>query len=677
MSRAFIIRPFGKKTDTTGREIDFDDVDRELISPALQAAGLDSGTTGQLVDAGNIREDMFSLILEAHVVVCDVTVHNANVFYELGIRHALRKRHTVMIRGEPSPDKAPFDLSTDRYLSYPINDPAAARDKLVAALKASLATDRATDSPVFQLLPALGEADPTQAKGIPVDFVEDVQRAQASRSIGWLRLLSQEVRSQRFARAGLALVAQAQWDLGDSDGALESWELVRAEDPNDIEANLGLANVFERLFRKTRDPQQLTASNQAIERVLDHRDAQRSHRTEASTLRGRNLKSLWRLAFAEAQGLPERRSKALDLPLLKSYESYRDAFLDDLNHFYPGVNALSAATMLLDLAADGDWKALFEDDEEAENQLDRLKRSAQQLREAVPLATNAALHRMDERDPERVWAAISAADVQFMHEQPNDKRVLSAYRNAIPADKPFAWEAVRGQLELYSQLGIRQPLADSVIAMMDQRFPAVPPGTAARPLHLVVFAGHTVDAAERAQPRFPATLVPAARQRIQEVFGELVDAEHELLVLASAAPGADILAHEACAALQLRSVVCLPMPSEPYVRWAFDDGGSDDWRSRYFDLVEGRELDKGMLVLSQQVGLPRWLQASGIDPWERGNRWVHQLALTWGAKRISMVALWDGKPAGDRAGGTAHMVALARESGRMRVLTIDPASLGA
>jgi hypothetical protein len=113
------------------------------------------------------------------------------------------------------------------------------------------------------------------------------------------------------------------------------------------------------------------------------------------------------------------------------------------------------------------------------------------------------------------------------------------------------------------------------------------------------------------------------------------------------------------------------------VRWAFDDGGADDWRSRYFDLVEGRELDKGMLVLSQQVGLPRWLQASGIDPWERGNRWVHQLALTWGAKRISMVALWDGKPAGDRAGGTAHMVALARESGRMRVLTIDPASLGA
>ena len=33
------------------------------------------------------------------VVVADVTVHNANVFYELGIRHALRKRRSVMIKG--------------------------------------------------------------------------------------------------------------------------------------------------------------------------------------------------------------------------------------------------------------------------------------------------------------------------------------------------------------------------------------------------------------------------------------------------------------------------------------------------------------------------------------------------------------------------------------------------
>jgi hypothetical protein len=52
-----------------------------------------------VIDAGNIRSDMFALILEADIVICDITVHNANVFYELGIRHALRKKHTVLIKG--------------------------------------------------------------------------------------------------------------------------------------------------------------------------------------------------------------------------------------------------------------------------------------------------------------------------------------------------------------------------------------------------------------------------------------------------------------------------------------------------------------------------------------------------------------------------------------------------
>lgn len=48
---------------------------------------------------------MFALILEADIVVCDLTIHNANVFYELGIRHALRKKHTVLLKvtRQPTP----------------------------------------------------------------------------------------------------------------------------------------------------------------------------------------------------------------------------------------------------------------------------------------------------------------------------------------------------------------------------------------------------------------------------------------------------------------------------------------------------------------------------------------------------------------------------------------------
>jgi hypothetical protein len=78
-------------------------VHNQLIESALTACALQGSTTGEIVEPGNIREDMFSLLIEADVVACDVTIHNANVFCELGIRHALRKKRTVLMKGSPAP----------------------------------------------------------------------------------------------------------------------------------------------------------------------------------------------------------------------------------------------------------------------------------------------------------------------------------------------------------------------------------------------------------------------------------------------------------------------------------------------------------------------------------------------------------------------------------------------
>jgi hypothetical protein len=91
--RAFVIRGFGKQAG-----VDFERVHKELIRPALTDAGVAGGDTTQvIVQAGNIRKDMFRELVMADIVVADVSVHNANVFYELGIRHAVRPRSTVLI----------------------------------------------------------------------------------------------------------------------------------------------------------------------------------------------------------------------------------------------------------------------------------------------------------------------------------------------------------------------------------------------------------------------------------------------------------------------------------------------------------------------------------------------------------------------------------------------------
>ena len=95
--RAFIVRPFGVKTDLKGAPIDFDQVEARLIGPALDHLRLDGRTTGEITEAGNIRLDMFQALLTADLVVADISIHNANVYYELGVRHALRDKRTFCL----------------------------------------------------------------------------------------------------------------------------------------------------------------------------------------------------------------------------------------------------------------------------------------------------------------------------------------------------------------------------------------------------------------------------------------------------------------------------------------------------------------------------------------------------------------------------------------------------
>ncbi len=669
MARAFVIRPFGRKMDSSGQEVDFERVHGELIGPALGEAGLGGGTTGEIVEPGNIREDMFALILEADLVVCDITVHNANVFYELGIRHALRKRRTVLIKGAPTSDSTPFDVLTDRYLAYQIDDPAAAKDALTEVVRAALASERETDSPIFKMLPSLAEADPSKVSVVPVDFSEEVSRAQSARARGWLRLLAEEVRQRRFQWEGLNLVATAQWDVRDYDGARASWEAIRETHPDDIAANLALANIYERLYRESDRPELIELSDQAIDRVLGNGSTSRRQTAEALALKGRNQKTRWRLEFKSLETPQERRKAAMNRALIRSYQAYRGAFFEDLNHFYPGLNALQMGTILLDLAGDDAWYDAFDSDSEADGYRDALQKEIASLRCLIPSSVEAALRRMEEADPERVWAEISRADVLFLTDTQREQRVVAAYRDTIPEDKPFAWDAARGQLQLFADLAVQEELADKVIAEIDARFTASEPEEPRKPVHLILFAGHRVDAPGRSQPRFPATYAERAKTVIRDTVQELLDDQYETAALASAAPGADILAHEVCAELGVSSTVCLPMPAADFARFAFE--GLDEWRTRFLDLQQGHDV----LLLCDREGLPRWLHGSGVDPWERGNQWVLQMALASGAKRITLIALWDGKKEGDAPGGTAHMVSLAEAAGKVYIERIDVAQL--
>lgn len=468
--RCFVIRGFGEKADSQGQTINFEKVHEVLIAPALEACGLDGGTTTEFVDAGSIHKDMFVRIVKADIVLCDITVHNANVFYELGVRHALRRRHTVLIKGEPSADGTPFDIAGLRYLSYRIAQPQSTKDALIAALNATTSTSRVTDSPVFMMMPELPEADVARIVEIPVAIVEEVQRFEVAKDTAALARVAQEARGKVYEREVFKAVGRSQWALNDVDAAVATWEAT-AQIAQDLDTNFALANLYERQYKRTKRVERLELSTQAIQRVLDQGSLLPGIRAEALSLRARNLKTLWREAFDHLSTEAERRERAIDRKAKECYEAYLAAHKADLNHVFAGITTLQMGLILQSLSAHPKFVNLFGGNvAKAKRFVADLEAQLGDVEPVVKVAIQQAIETSGGED--LVWANISAADLLFLMRarspgETDHSAVVQAYRDAIPAQRGFFWDSARGQLALFAGLGIGRDAALAVIEELD------------------------------------------------------------------------------------------------------------------------------------------------------------------------------------------------------------------
>jgi O-acetyl-ADP-ribose deacetylase (regulator of RNase III) len=118
--KCFVIMPFGKKKDIDGLEVDFDHVYHELIYKAVKELGVDCERCDEIIGTGSIHKKMFRGIFDADVSVVDITSLNPNVFYELGVRHALHKYVTLVIRRNSSL-RIPFNINGLTILGYDID----------------------------------------------------------------------------------------------------------------------------------------------------------------------------------------------------------------------------------------------------------------------------------------------------------------------------------------------------------------------------------------------------------------------------------------------------------------------------------------------------------------------------------------------------------------------------
>jgi hypothetical protein len=111
----FVVSPIGQR-GTENYEI-FRRVLDTLIRPAVERSALRLRVirADEIHQPGSFIRDVVEYIANAHTVIVDLTGQNANVFYELGVRHALSPRTILIARSESD---IPADLREYRTLIY-------------------------------------------------------------------------------------------------------------------------------------------------------------------------------------------------------------------------------------------------------------------------------------------------------------------------------------------------------------------------------------------------------------------------------------------------------------------------------------------------------------------------------------------------------------------------------
>ena len=339
--------PFGRKTAANGLLIDFDAVYRDLIAPAISDARLEPIRADEEQTGGVIHTPMFERLILCEYAVADLTTANANVFYELGVRHAVRPWSTVLVFAEGM-GQLPFDVAPLRGLPYRLTPEGAPDTAVRSALARRLKDARAgaKDSPLFQLVDGFPDV-----QGLRADVFRDrvrysqqiKEQLAAARKQGAEAVRAVEAALQDVATADSGVVV----DLFLSYRAVKAWKDMIALVEHMAPPLRATVMVREQLgLALNRD-----GRGDEAERVLIALIDERGPSSETYGILGRVYKDRWEAAARAGQS-------ALARGLLdKAIGACLQGFQADPRDAYPGVNAVTL--MALKEPPDPRREALF------------------------------------------------------------------------------------------------------------------------------------------------------------------------------------------------------------------------------------------------------------------------------------------------------------------------------
>lgn len=156
----FLITPIGDDGSEQRKHADM--ILKHVVEPTAKEHGLEVVRADKIARSGLITQQIFDQLVRAKLCVADLSFNNANVFYELGVRHTCKLPTVQLIR---KGDKIPFDVSQGRTIVIDTTDIYSIVDRLHSAQRelsqhvrhflASNSTEPGEDNPVHLYLPKL------------------------------------------------------------------------------------------------------------------------------------------------------------------------------------------------------------------------------------------------------------------------------------------------------------------------------------------------------------------------------------------------------------------------------------------------------------------------------------------------------------------------------------------
>lgn len=142
----FVISPIG--TEGSSERLRSDQVLKHIISPAAIECGYRPVRADQISEPGLITSQVIQHIADDPLVIADLTGRNPNVFYELALRHALKKPCVQIIHATES---IPFDVASSRTIHvdhHDLDSAARAKSEIINQIKAVEKNPSDVDTPI-------------------------------------------------------------------------------------------------------------------------------------------------------------------------------------------------------------------------------------------------------------------------------------------------------------------------------------------------------------------------------------------------------------------------------------------------------------------------------------------------------------------------------------------------